>query len=151
MAKELSKTFGEPMVEISEELRNYAGELVYSFRDKEKVFFVYPVHSWTPTVLAKHFISRLRFESYCGQEIYSICTCGSDYAYTDRIIRHDLEQRGIRFSACYSISMPNTYILMKGFDTDGAFVEQLKLRQAPRDLHKIIQVILRLPFSKTLY
>lgn len=150
-AKELSKAFGEPAIDISEELKERTGELVYPLREGEKIFFVYPVHSWGPAVLVKRFISRLKFKNYCRQEVYSICTCGSDCAYTDHIIRHDLEQRKIRLSACYSISMPNTYILMKGFDTDGAFVEQQKLRQAPRDLHRIIQVIQGLHLSKPLY
>lgn len=40
---------------------------------------------------------------------------------------------------------------MKGFDTDEKIVEYMKLRQAPRDLHKIVQVIQGASFSKFLY
>lgn len=45
-AHELSRAFDEPMYSIPEELNKTAGELLYSVGENEKVFFVYPVHTW---------------------------------------------------------------------------------------------------------
>lgn len=150
-AHELSRAFDEPMYSIPEELNTTAGELLYSVGENEKVFFVYPVHTWGPAIPVRQFIRRLRLKNYHTQNVYSVCTCGSDCGHTDRIIRKELLKRKIHLSACYSISMPNTYILAKGFNTDTPLIAQNKLKHAPKELHKIIQVIKGLPLSKPLY
>lgn len=141
VAEGLGNAFGEPLVSIAEALEGEMRELVYPLREEEKIFFVFPVHSWGPAVLVPRFIERFRLEGYNGQVVYSVCTCGDECGYTDRMIRKDLAKKGISLTASYSVQMPNNYILLPGFDVDSEEVEANKLRKAPERLQEIIQSI----------
>ena len=118
VAGALGTAFDEPLVSIADALNEGKDENVYPLREREKVFFVFPVHSWGPAVLVSRFISRLILSGYKGQEVYFVCTCGDDCGYTDRIMRSTLARRGITLTGGFSIQMPNNYILMPGFDVD---------------------------------
>ena len=131
VAEALGTAFDEPLVSIADALNEGKDENVYPLREREKVFFVFPVHSWGPAVLVSRFISRLILSGYKGQEVYFVCTCGDDCGYTDRIMRSTLARRGITLTGGFSIQMPNNYILMPGFDVDSKEVETEKLKKAP--------------------
>lgn len=148
-AKQLSQAFHEPLVSITDALKEE--KFHYSLQPDEKLFFVYPIHSWGPAVLVERFISKMRLEGYINQKVYSVCTCGSDCANTSKIIKKWLADKGILLTETYSVPMPNTYILMKGFDTDSQEEEQHKLKEAPVILAKIIEAIKRQQSPKELY
>ena len=78
VAEALGTAFDEPLVSIADALNEGKDENVYPLREREKVFFVFPVHSWGPAVLVSRFISRLILSGYKGQEVYFVCTCGDD-------------------------------------------------------------------------
>ena len=141
VAEALGTAFDEPLVSIADALNEGKDENVYPLREREKVFFVFPVHSWGPAVLVSRFISRLILSGYKGQEVYFVCTCGDDCGYTDRIMRSTLARRGITLTGGFSIQMPNNYILMPGFDVDSKEVETEKLKKAPERLKSIISFI----------
>lgn len=151
VAKKLSMTFGEHLFSISDELKKKQERYSYYLQKGEKVFFVFPVHTWGPAVPVNRFIGRLNLQNYNGQAIYSICTCGSDCGHTDKIIKNSLKKQGLVLTACYSLSMPNTYILMKGFDTDSKEIVEKKLHDAPNGLCSIIESIKKGNIDKSLY
>lgn len=140
-AEELGKAFGEPLISMAEALKEGEGKLVYPLGTDEKVFFVFPIHSWGPAVLVPQFIKRLGLEGYNGQPVYSICTCGDECGYTDRMMRKALAEIGVSLTGNYSVKMPNNYILLPGFDVDSKEVEADKLRKAPERLQEIIGAI----------
>ena len=141
VAEALGTAFDEPLVSIADALNEGKDENVYPLREREKVFFVFPVHSWGPAVLVSRFISRLILSGYKGQEVYFVCTCGDDCGYTDRIMRSTLARRGITLTGGFSIQMPNNYILMPGFDVDSKEVETEKLKKAPERVDEIVEAI----------
>lgn len=141
VAKTLEKAFNEPLISIAESLQQENKEISFTLREDEKIFFVYPVHSWGPAVLVTKFISRLKLERYTNQPIYSICTCGDECGYTTDILQKHLNKKGLTLTASHSIQMPNNYILMKGFDVDTKEVENKKLQQAPETMDSIIHQI----------
>ena len=59
VAKQLKEAFDEPLIAIADELKRGEKVLKYNVRTDEKIFFVYPVHSWGPAVLVTRFIERL--------------------------------------------------------------------------------------------
>lgn len=128
VAEALGTAFDEPLVSIADALNE--GKNAYPLGEREKVFFVFPVHSWGPAVLVPRFISRLILSGYKGQEVYFVCTCGDDCGYTDRIMRSILARRGIAVTGGFSVQMPNNYVLMPGFDVDSKMVETEKLEKA---------------------
>ncbi|MEG2792156.1 MAG: EFR1 family ferrodoxin, partial [Odoribacter sp.] len=98
-AHQLSEAFNEPLVNIAEALKQ--DKLNYKLRPDEKLFFVYPVHSWGPAVLVEQFIQKMKLEGYTNQKVYSISTCGSDCANTSKIIKRWLAAKGISLTAAY--------------------------------------------------
>lgn len=141
VAKELKKAFNEPLYSIGESIKAGQEQILYSLQPEEKLFFVFPVHSWGPAALVRTFIERLELQGYTDQRVYSVCTCGDECGYTKERMRDWLALKAIRQTECYSLQMPNNYVLLPGFDVDPKEVEQQKLDTAPERLHAIIQAI----------
>ena len=140
IAKQVCEVFQEKLLSISDEL-NQKKELTYSLHDEEKVFFIFPVHSWGPAVPVMRFLKRMQFENYHNQPIYMIATCGDECGYTNDIFRVALSKQNLSLTAAYSVIMPNNYILMKGFDVDSKELEEKKLREASYSLGEIVATI----------
>lgn len=141
VAKALAEAFAEPLCSVADELHKEDESLVYPIRPDEKILFVYPVHSWGPAVPMIRFISRLTFNGYAGQSVYSVSTCGDECGYTDRLVKKALGKRKISLTAAYSVIMPNNYILLPGFDVDSQVIERRKLQDAPVRVAEIINAI----------
>ncbi|MDH6356453.1 EFR1 family ferrodoxin [Parabacteroides sp. PF5-9] len=141
VAQALGDAFNETLSSITEELSKNTFELSYVLQENEKVFFVYPVHSWGPSVFVMRFISRLRFENYDKQAVYSVCTCGDECGYTTDILKKSLNRSGISLSGSYSVEMPNNYVLLPGFDVDSKEIEKQKLEKSASRIKEIIQEI----------
>ncbi len=143
VAKQLEATFGGALIAVADELKQKKAEYRYLLQKDEYVFFVFPVHSWGPSLPILRFIKRLTLEAYAGQPIYTVCTCGDECGYTDKIMRKALFKRNLLLSGAYSVQMPNNYILMNinMFDTDPREVEEAKLLQAPMRLDAIREAI----------
>ena len=141
VAKQLSSVFAEELVSVADELKNESNSFNYSLKADEKVFFVFPVHSWGPAVLIPRFIEKMNLENYTNQAVYVVCTCGDNCGYTDRIMQEALAKKSVRLMHAYSIQMPNNYILMKGFGTDSKDLEKLKLEAASKTIGSIIENI----------
>ena len=142
VAKMLSEYFHEALISIATELNEKKEEnLLYSLRADEKIFFVYPIHSWGPAVSVMRFISRLQLKNYDYQPIYSVATCGDECGYANRLLEKVLNKQQLVLTAAYSVTMPNNYILLPGFNVDNKKVEKKKLEQAPQRVTEIIEAI----------
>ncbi len=137
VAKQLKAKYSDNIISIADELKKDASPLTYSLKENEKIFFVFPVHSWGPAVLVLSFINKLTFKNYTNQPVYTICTCGDNCGFTDKIIREALQKKSINLTHTYSLQMPNNYILMKGFGIDSKETEKEKLSQSPALLKNI--------------
>ncbi|MDO5570021.1 MAG: EFR1 family ferrodoxin [Bacteroidales bacterium] len=138
-ANELSKAFNEPISSIVEIMKH--GEITHTFKAKEneKLFFVFPVHSWGPAVMMLRFLNMLNVEG--TNEAYAVCTCGDECGMTDEIFSSALLKKDIKLKGIYSIQMPNDYILMKGFNTDPEELANKKLEAAKSRIDDIVAAI----------
>jgi len=136
-AKELSKIYNDRLISISEELMLPDNSFSYSVSPDEKIFFVFPVHSWGTDVLTFRFLSKFNLINYQKQPVFVVCTCGGNCGYASKIVRNILRKKSIALTKSYSIQMPNNYVLMKGFGTDSKEVETQKLTDAPKRLQLI--------------
>ena len=141
LANRLAENFGDSVISVADALNQ--GQTTFTLKREERVFLVYPVHSWGPAVEMMRFIKRLQLENYQGQKIYSVCTCGDDCGYASRLLSKALSKKGLRLSGAYSVRMPNNYILLPGFDTDSKTVVQEKLQAAPERVELIVDAIRR--------
>lgn len=141
VARTLSRLLDEPLVSVAEELKKEAEEYRYDLGAKERILLVFPVHSWGPAIPVMRLIRKLAFtrrdHPASAPEVYAVCTCGDECGYTARILRTALRKRGLLLAGCYSVQMPNNYILMPGFSVDPEAVEKRKLQEAPARVEAI--------------
>lgn len=141
VARTLGRLLDEPLVSVAEELKKEAGEYRYDLGEKERILLVFPVHSWGPAIPVMRLAEKLAF-TRCDHpasvpEVYAVCTCGDECGYTARILRTALLKRGLLLAGCYSVQMPNNYVLMPGFSVDPEAVEKRKLHEAPARVEAI--------------
>ena len=151
VAKRLSERYNEMLMPIAGELMKPIDSQCYEVRTDEKIFFVYPVHSWGLPVLVYRFLESFALKNYTNQSVYAVCTCGDECGYTDSIMRRQLRKKSISLTGIYSIKMPNNYILMKGFGVDPKEIEKVKLDEAPLQLEKIMDLIDSGEYDNNLY
>lgn len=77
----------------------------------------------------------------CRTHCYGVMTCGDDTGNTSRQLRRVIALTGGHVRATFSVIMPNTYVLMKGFDTDPEDVAEAKLDAAPARVAAIADAI----------
>lgn len=103
--------------------------------------FVFPVYSWgVPTVV----LDFIRALPKCDKEdmyVFMVATCGDDVGLTDKMLEKELRAKNIELDLSFSVTMPNTYVLLPGFDVDSKDVEQLKLEKSKARLSAIAEKI----------
>lgn len=145
VARRLSQALGGGApAAVADELRKAGGNGVceYVLEEGEPLILVFPVHSWGPAVMMLRFVRRLRIRDYGGQPVYAVCTCGDTCGLTDRMMKEALARRGLPLNACWSVRMPNNYILMKGFGVDSDEVAAAKLASAPQEADAVAKAIM---------
>ncbi len=148
-AKQLGEHFKLPLISVTKALKT--GSYQYDVSGSSLILFVFPVHSWGPALSMYSFIERLKINGYKHQPIYAICTCGDDCGETNKVMNKIFHKKGLSLSDTFSITMPNSYILLPGFDVDSKEIEKQKLDKAPRRLSEIIKAIENGNKSKDLY
>ena len=110
----------------------------FALSEGESVGFVFPVHSWG---MPKHLCQRirqLRFGNIGNNYCYLVCTCGDDTGLTAEEWKECVCGTGLLPKAEFSVQMPNTYVLLPGFDVDKKDVEAKKLGQLERAVDEIL-------------
>lgn len=106
----------------------------------ERVVWVFPIYSWGLPPVVKTFIRKIKLE--CPEVThYMVCSCGDDIGLAHLQWRKEITRRGWMTMASYSVIMPNTYTLMKGFDVDSQDIVASKLQRAVSRVNEITQKI----------
>ncbi|WP_295729115.1 EFR1 family ferrodoxin [uncultured Muribaculum sp.] len=102
--------------------------------------WVFPVHAWgVPRVVGK-FIRTLASAvpgAASGSVHHMVATCGDDIGRTDRQWARMIRSRGWRVGGVFSVTMPNTYVCLPGFDVDSPDLARDKMRRASEDVDSI--------------
>lgn len=151
VATQLSKILGESIVSINDALKRGLTECQYQLSEGERIGFVFPVHSWGVPSLVLKFIQRMKIEGYDGHQLFAVCTCGDDAGYTNSVLRKALKKKNLELNQCYTVQMPNTYILFPFFDVDSQVVEEAKLKDALLRIKRISKEIVDEVDNKSLY
>ena len=114
-AQLLSNHFNLPLISVTEAVKKASYQ--FDISNASLILFVFPVHSWGPALSMLSFIRQLEFTGYNHQ------------------------QKGWILNDCFSIIMPNSYILLPGFDVDSPAIEKQKLEKAPHQIQEIIKAI----------
>lgn len=110
--------------------------------DSKSLGFVFPVYAWGVPPIVLDFIKRLpeTFTSELkekGVKIWMVATCGDDTGETDKMLAATLNKRGLSISAIWSVTAPNIYVLLPGFDVDSDKVREAKIKALDERLHHI--------------
>ena len=124
IANQLSKEQKEELVFIPDALKNRTFE--FCLREDEKIGFVFPVYSWAPPEIVLNFIRQLSLKGYKRQYLFFGCSCGDDTGLTQQVLEKALSHKGWKCHAGFSVTMPNNYVLLPGFDVDKKELEKKK-------------------------
>lgn len=103
--------------------------------------FVFPVYSWGVPTIVLDFIRALPVCDKKDVYAFMVVTCGDDIGLTDKMLKKELLAKNIKLHLSFSIAMPNTYVLLPGFDVDSMDVEQKKLQHAINRISMIAKKI----------
>ena len=92
--------------------------------------------------------------------MFFVCSCGDDTGLTQQVLEKALSHKGWKCHAGFSVTMPNNYVLLPGFDVDKKELEEKKLADAIPAVNQINASISRreelflchegsIPFIKT--
>lgn len=136
VAKEIGKALDEDVISVS----NFKN--IQPYRQGKTVGFVFPVHAWGPALqivrfienLDNNFIEEIRKDN-CP--VWVVMTCGDETGNAPLIIKKLLKSRGLEVSGMWSVIMPNTYVLLPGFDVDSKELEKKKLSNLNDRINRI--------------
>lgn len=103
-------------------------------RGDDRVVWVFPTYSWGMPPVVRRAIAEMRLE---GPSHYMVTTCGDDIGHLHRQWRRDIRRRGWTVRGAYSVQMPNTYTLMRGYDVDAPDTALAKLAAMPSRVARI--------------
>lgn len=110
--------------------------------------FVFPVYAWGVPEIVLSFIEKIPesvIENIKNENVpvWMVCTCGDETGRTPEMLQKALEKRGLNLKGAWSVIMPNTYVLLPGFDVDSKELEESKLKNAVTRIGEIGEKISR--------
>ena len=126
VARQLAEGQQEELLAISDEMGK---EKCYELKEGEKVGFVFPVYAWGPPAIVLGFIHQLKM-AVRPEYLFFVCTCGDDTGLTAHVFSAAIKKKGWQCTCGYSVTMPNTYVSLPGFDVDEKDVEDRKVQNA---------------------
>ena len=112
--------------------------------------FVFPIYGWSLPNIVRDYLLTFNSQSPLplggdGGRLYVFfaVTCGDDVGVADRPIRKTFEQAGLHLDAGYSVTMPDSYVCLPGFDVDKPEERERKLAQFRPRVREIAEQIER--------
>ncbi len=141
-AQKLAQLLGEKVKNIADYYDNIYKGVDISLKDEKYLGIVCPVHSWGLAKPMARFLRQVRFKDYEGEKAFCMVTCGDTCGTADKQVKSLLKRHNhIVCSNVYSVQMPNTYIVMKGFGTDADVLRDQKLKNAEPEIARIAEAI----------
>lgn len=137
VAEMLASELGQSLRRLTPDLRN--GSLTPAPHD-DTVIWVCPVYSWGLPPYVRAIIKNVDLGS-APLIHHLVLTCGDDCGLTAEMWRSDLAKRGWQSGLAFSVTMPNNYVCMSGFDVDTAELAQHKLSAASLRIREIARSI----------
>lgn len=154
VAEELRRTLGGDIVELQGDMLRNPAQVTLTLPGFEEtregehpcvedVIWVFPVYSWGIPPVMERFMRAVKIRGAYQARHFMVCTCGDDVGRTHKQWRTVIGRRGWHPRAAYSVEMPNTYVLMKGFDVDSKETEARKLAAMPARVEAVVAAIRR--------
>ncbi len=136
VARRLAEALGDEIVRIDR--RFYDRPVVADASDR--VVWVFPIYSWGVPPVVVRVIERIENVAP-GTPVWMVATCGDDAGQADAMWRRLVTARGWTPMGVFTVTMPNTYVTLPGFDVDKPGVVRSKLDAMPRRVSQIAAAI----------
>lgn len=110
----------------------------------ESLGFVFPIYSWGIPPQVIDFVKSLsdNFIQEAAQKgIWMVCTCGDETGMAPEMMQRSITSRGVSLNGCWSVIMPNDYVLLPGFTVDTKEVVAEKLSACTGRIEEIAEKI----------
>lgn len=139
VAERLAAQLVQPQKEMRPELITRELHIPSAERD---IIWVCPVYSWGIPPYVRSVIKDIRFERDGNEDCremrhHLVLTCGDDCGLAPEMWRKEISKREWTGGKAFSVTMPNNYVCMKGFDVDSKEVEKAKLSAATARIDEI--------------
>lgn len=131
-------------VRLSQPLRELTRDITVSPlrlpEDDGTVIWVCPVYSWGLPPYVRSLMRSVDIVSATpGAQLthHLVLTCGDDCGLAPEMWRKEVRKRGWADGNTYSVTMPNNYVCMKGFDVDPKPLEEKKLAEVPARIDSV--------------
>lgn len=141
VAWSLASNLNDNVVELSGEMLTAPETASFDLATHKRVVWIFPIYSWGVPPIVVDFIKSVTLRGSDRCRHFMVCTCGDDIGNAHRQWRQLMRRRGWSDIATYSVTMPNTYTLMKSFDVDSKEIEAKKLNDAPERISEIARKI----------
>lgn len=135
VADSIADNTGEHTLSMAEAI--HGRDFIFELSDDEVLGFVFPVHAWGLPLIVIRFISQIRIVNYSCQYVFFVMTCGDDTGLAPNLFVKALNRHGLHCNGGFSVQMPNSYILMPGFDIDSKAVQKDKLAKGSERIKEI--------------
>jgi len=139
IAAKISERLGERLIPVAAEMSRQQSEYVYELNSGETTGFVFPVYAWMPPKIVTDFIDRLRLTGSEKKYIFAAAVCGDETGNAVDVLTGHLHSAGIEPDSCFSVIMPNNYVVL--FDVDSKETEKNKLEAAEKTIDRITEVV----------
>ena len=139
VATQIAEAIGEELLYIPDMIRD--GRYEFELKEEERIGFCFPTHGWQPPKIVRNYIKHLVLQNRTANFCYAVTTCGDDMGEAMTILNKDLRTIGIQVETVFSVIMPETYVCLPFMKTDPEDREQMKIKNAERQLHHIISII----------
>ncbi len=169
----LEKKLEESVVSINDLIKNDKSSYKFAIDKDEHVILVFPIYSWGVPAPITLFLNKVEFVSSTANradstssdnlahpspsgcsiapQIIAVATCGNTAGDADKQLSKMLLGRGLSLAGFFTVQMPNTYILLPGFDVDSDDVAKKKIEDAPNRVDLIVNAICQGRDDKRLY
>ena len=144
IAELFSQKLNLQAIDISKYYENYSiGKRIEIELPKDEILiFVSPVHSWGMALPMFQFVKNLYLKGFDNQKVFSVFVCGDTCGKAREQIKKQLKKKNIQVKNVYTVRMPNTYIVLKGFGIDSEDVKNEKLNSSEGEVDVIVNDIL---------
>ena len=139
VATQIAEAIGEELLYIPDMIRD--GRYEFELKEEERIGFCFPTHGWQPPKIVRNYIKHLVLQNRTANFCYAVTTCGDDMGEAMTILNKDLQTIGLQAETLFSVIMPESYVCLPFMKTDPEDREQMKIKNAERQLHHIISII----------
>lgn len=132
----LGEALGEKTVEM-----DMTSEAPALTAEGGRIVWCFPTYSWGVPPVVAEYMRTVRLDGAERMEHHMLTSCGDDMGYTDRQWAALVRGRGWNPKGAYAVVMPNTYVLMKGFNVDSPELAASKLEAVPRRISEVADAI----------